>query len=510
MDIKLQPAGLTRDPYLYDNIGAKMRQMTVDLWLLRTKVAEYVKDWKAMENYGRQAHKLAGDLRWEPFVAQCALPIGIALFNQGEWFGAYENFEEAEKTQGYYLAPETISVWQRLAAVKADCSAQRPSVPALASNPTPASISKESRLYDPGRRLTPSPRMRAKNALSKTAPNVPESDPIAPTAPPLETYHQNPISPTSSESASPPPRAENELALLSANYDRQSLTELPPTSESEATFLEISPRVPTTTCISHPNLPTQDTTAPPAPPIFPRPPPGSQTLVPTPPPPNPQSPGPHAPKAPASPTSHRSAIQAWESAQVESEINTITDTASPLVRSAGSAILHWPRPPSRSIVQRPRSRRGSIYTKRPGFGRAISDGGVPVTRERPDRPRSWGPVGGAPPSLSQGSTPLAEGRGNSAVPDIPARTNPSIKWADEYTKPVVVARREQSVGGKAEEGSKQDRASEHEEGSEKGGSEHEAGREKESEHSGGDGDDRSETSNSEEGGVKLEDGKSDV
>ncbi|KAL8778081.1 MAG: hypothetical protein Q9213_007577, partial [Squamulea squamosa] len=98
---------------LYDSLPAKLRQMAVELLLQRSSVANILKDWKAMENYSQQAYKLAPYFKWEPYVARCAFWIGRALFHQRDWIGAYEKFEEAEKTNGYYIARRDILYWLR-------------------------------------------------------------------------------------------------------------------------------------------------------------------------------------------------------------------------------------------------------------------------------------------------------------------------------------------------------------------------------------------------------------
>ncbi|KAL8932509.1 MAG: hypothetical protein Q9211_006273, partial [Gyalolechia sp. 1 TL-2023] len=108
---KSPSAEAKRDPLLYDNLPDKLRQKTVDMWLLRSDIAFLVKDWRLMESHGRQAQKLAIDLQWEPFIAKCAFPIGIALFMQNDMFGAYESMVEAEKTKGYYISRTKISHW---------------------------------------------------------------------------------------------------------------------------------------------------------------------------------------------------------------------------------------------------------------------------------------------------------------------------------------------------------------------------------------------------------------
>ncbi|KAL9009784.1 MAG: hypothetical protein Q9173_005220, partial [Seirophora scorigena] len=116
VDETLRSALPTEDPPLYDNIKDKMRQMTVELWLVGAKIAYSMQNWHAMEYQSQQAYTLAADLQWEPFQAKCAFPLGVALSRQGHWVRAYESFKEAEKTKGYYIPRSEILIWLTLAA----------------------------------------------------------------------------------------------------------------------------------------------------------------------------------------------------------------------------------------------------------------------------------------------------------------------------------------------------------------------------------------------------------
>ncbi|KAL8712924.1 MAG: hypothetical protein Q9220_002782 [cf. Caloplaca sp. 1 TL-2023] len=106
------------EPPLYDNIPDKLRQMTVDVWLLRSKIAYAMEEWQAMEIYSRKAHDLAKDLDWGPFVAMCAFPQGVAFYKQGYWQQAHAYLQEAEKTKGYYIPQKEVSRWLKLASEK--------------------------------------------------------------------------------------------------------------------------------------------------------------------------------------------------------------------------------------------------------------------------------------------------------------------------------------------------------------------------------------------------------
>ena len=106
-------SGSLRYQPLYDSFPGRLRQMAVELLLQRSNVADILGDWKAMENCSRQAYDLAVYLKWEPYLARCAFPIGKALYQQKDWVGAYEKFEEADKTKGYYIARRDILHWLR-------------------------------------------------------------------------------------------------------------------------------------------------------------------------------------------------------------------------------------------------------------------------------------------------------------------------------------------------------------------------------------------------------------
>ncbi|KAL8927364.1 MAG: hypothetical protein Q9172_001443, partial [Xanthocarpia lactea] len=96
---------------LYDSFPGRLRQMAVELLLQRSNIADILRDWKAMENCSRQAYKLAVYFEWEPYLARCAFSIGKALYQQKDWVGAFEKFEEADKTKGYYIARRDILHW---------------------------------------------------------------------------------------------------------------------------------------------------------------------------------------------------------------------------------------------------------------------------------------------------------------------------------------------------------------------------------------------------------------
>ncbi|KAL8907624.1 MAG: hypothetical protein Q9207_001275 [Kuettlingeria erythrocarpa] len=113
-DGQLQPAVARKDPALYDHLQYRILQTAMDLWLLRCKIAESMEDWNTMEDHGHEAHNLAEHLGWGPFVARCALLIGVARYKQGHWIGADASFDVAQRMGGYDVPQSEINEWRRL------------------------------------------------------------------------------------------------------------------------------------------------------------------------------------------------------------------------------------------------------------------------------------------------------------------------------------------------------------------------------------------------------------
>ncbi len=112
-DEELPFAEFEKHPPLYNNFPDQLRQMAVEMLLQRSKVAYILKDWNAMDISSRQAYNLATNFKWEPYLARSAFWIGIALYHRKKWTEAYEAFEEADKTNGYYIARRIILHWLR-------------------------------------------------------------------------------------------------------------------------------------------------------------------------------------------------------------------------------------------------------------------------------------------------------------------------------------------------------------------------------------------------------------
>lgn len=172
-------AGTPRDAPLYDNLPDQMRQMTVELLLRRSQVAYVLKDWEAMRKYSRQAHDLARSFKWEPFAARCAFWTGIALYHQRDWIGAYENFQEADRTEGYYIPRKDILNWltQSSERLKDSLIPWSNGLPAARGDQAPSYLTPLGTVFEEGEHL-PIPITRSENpvrghlSLSQPAPRA--------------------------------------------------------------------------------------------------------------------------------------------------------------------------------------------------------------------------------------------------------------------------------------------------------------------------------------------------
>ncbi|KAI4091057.1 MAG: hypothetical protein LQ339_008194 [Xanthoria mediterranea] len=112
-DEELPFAESEKHPPLYNNFPDQLRQMAVEMLLQRSKIAYILNDWNTMDISSRQAYNLATYFKWEPYLARSAFWIGIALYHRKKWTEAYEAFEEADKTHGYYISRRIILHWLR-------------------------------------------------------------------------------------------------------------------------------------------------------------------------------------------------------------------------------------------------------------------------------------------------------------------------------------------------------------------------------------------------------------
>ena len=113
---------LEGDPPLYDSMSDRICQSTLELWLLRTDIAHSLRSWQAMESYSKAASAFAKKLNWDPLLARCNFPLGIALYHQEKWIEAAETFYRAEELdpgpKRYYLPEKKLAFWMKKASMK--------------------------------------------------------------------------------------------------------------------------------------------------------------------------------------------------------------------------------------------------------------------------------------------------------------------------------------------------------------------------------------------------------
>ncbi|KAA6409300.1 MAG: hypothetical protein FRX48_06853 [Lasallia pustulata] len=99
---------------LYDNGADQVRELTVKVTLLRSRVAWQSgrrPDWQKMERMARQAGNLAEELDYQPLSARCSYYRGIAEYGQRRFVTAQASFEEAQACRGKYKEGVYLEAW---------------------------------------------------------------------------------------------------------------------------------------------------------------------------------------------------------------------------------------------------------------------------------------------------------------------------------------------------------------------------------------------------------------
>ena len=97
----------------YIALPAKLRQLAVELMLLRAEVAKFQKDWVTMEYHSTRAIKEAQPLKNIHISAWCDFYRGIAFFGQRKWASADQAFEDARPCVGVHISVATAENWRR-------------------------------------------------------------------------------------------------------------------------------------------------------------------------------------------------------------------------------------------------------------------------------------------------------------------------------------------------------------------------------------------------------------
>lgn len=116
---------------LYDTLPGKLRQVAVELVLLRADVAKSRRDWVIMEQHGTYAAKVADLLNDVPISARCEFYRGIAFFGQRRWAPAHQAFEDAEPCVGVYVSVEEAEEWRQKLKAMSDLTPQTNHAPSI-------------------------------------------------------------------------------------------------------------------------------------------------------------------------------------------------------------------------------------------------------------------------------------------------------------------------------------------------------------------------------------------
>ena len=100
--------------YLYDGLLDQIQQTAAEVWILRAKMAQRRKDWKAMYSHANKAMTVAGPLNYLPMSARCVFYRGIALFYMRRLWDAAEDLEAAEPCIGIYKEKGEYDFWTQV------------------------------------------------------------------------------------------------------------------------------------------------------------------------------------------------------------------------------------------------------------------------------------------------------------------------------------------------------------------------------------------------------------
>lgn len=99
--------------YIYVGLVDRLRQATVETYILRAEMAQTRKDWPAMHLHANQALDLADILNYLPMNARCVFYRGIAQFHMRKFYDATDDFEISRTCIGIYKEEREINYWAR-------------------------------------------------------------------------------------------------------------------------------------------------------------------------------------------------------------------------------------------------------------------------------------------------------------------------------------------------------------------------------------------------------------
>jgi len=99
--------------YLYEGLVDRLRQATVEMYILRAGMAQRRKDWPSMHLHANEALNLAGKLDYLPMNARCLFYRGIAQFHLRNLYDAADDLELSKTCIGIYRQESEINYWVR-------------------------------------------------------------------------------------------------------------------------------------------------------------------------------------------------------------------------------------------------------------------------------------------------------------------------------------------------------------------------------------------------------------
>lgn len=99
--------------YLYEGLVDRLRQATVEMYILRAGMAQRRKDWPSMHLRANEALNLAERLDYLPMNARCLFYRGIAQFHLRNLYDAADDLEFSRACVGIYKQESEINYWVR-------------------------------------------------------------------------------------------------------------------------------------------------------------------------------------------------------------------------------------------------------------------------------------------------------------------------------------------------------------------------------------------------------------
>lgn len=259
--------------YLYEGLVDRLRQATVEIYILRAEMAQRRKDWPRMYLHANEALDLAEKLNYMPMNARCLFYRGIAQFHLRKFYDAADDLEISRTCIGIYRQESEITHWVHQVEEAQGVASANPSLFARFRNSFSRSTSKIASIPESRRPSVPPSRgsIRWRNlggaikdeigsaimsaafsaewpspspqAISHPTPNLPDATSSSPAqSRPLSTIERNRASTTASEA--PQPRGKRSATLAVPSFGTRPRVSFDSLKEREALRERIAARRP--------------------------------------------------------------------------------------------------------------------------------------------------------------------------------------------------------------------------------------------------------------------------